>query len=133
MKSLSIFRCGLVGLFLCSFFLLSSCEGGVGGNAPSSVAGKTMEIRNDEGSLRWTFNFSSNSSASFYMYGYADQPWRCSSIEYKKTGSESATLQIKGAYLDGYRMDGTEDYNYSLIFTSPNQGIVNSRYTFTLF
>ena len=124
---------GFVGLLLCFVVCLSSCEGGgIGGNAPKSVAGKTMEIQNDEGNLLWTIKFSSNSSASIELSS-SHISYSYSSISYKKTGSESATLQIKEAYEDGYRMYGTEDINYSLIFTSPNQGIANSRYTFTLF
>ena len=127
---LSKYYFGVVGLLLCSALFFSSCEGGVGGNAPSSVAGKTMEIRwLDDGHLWGTIKFSSNTSAEITLW---DGAYKYSSLEYKKTGSESATLRISG--LDSKDYPGyPEDYNYSLIFASPNQGVANGRCTFTLF
>lgn len=120
---------GIVGLLLYSAMFFSSCEGGVSGNAPSNVAGKTIEILGSEGDPLYTISFSSNTSAKItYLY---DVKGTYSSIKYKKTGAESATIQIKGLTCEDWFKN--IDENLSLIFASPNQGIVNSRWSFTIF
>ena len=113
---------------LCSMLFMTSCEGGDSGTAPKNVAGKTMKIS------VYTISFTSNTSATI-MYNYTDGPQRISysSITYKKTGSYSATLQITG--MPNHKWGGGDymDENFSLIFTSPNQGTYNNYDTFTIF
>lgn len=123
--------CGLFSVLFCSILFLTSCEGGgVGGDAPSNVAGKTLKLYGSDGNWDEIIVFSSNTSASIEnVYG---QKSYYSSLQYKKTGSVSATLMIKGRYQEGFPEDSW-DSDYSLVFTSPNQGIWNNKYTFTLF
>ncbi len=120
----------LVSLFMMLGF--TSCEGdSMGGNAPKSVAGKTLKFYY-EGSRGFTIEFSSNTSARIYNFDSSE--YRCSSIEYKKTGPNTATLQMRG--VDSIEYPGyPEDYNYSLIFISPNQGTAGASglRTFELF
>lgn len=122
----SIFSIVLIGLLLGSLMLLSSCEGGLGGDAPKNVAGKTMKIDG------WKIEFTSNTGGKITCgKGYH------ASIQYNKTGANTATLKmtnVGATYWDGrYVSESYGDFNYSLVFTSPNQGIWNSQGTFTLF
>ena len=121
-----------IGGFLCMFFLLgsmlflSSCENS-SGYAPKNISGKTMRMNfMDDGTFMWEIRFSSNSSAT--IKGPFDEEV-CKSIQYEKTGSNSATIQMSVEYYGK-----TNNYNYSLIFISPNEGTANvGTYRFTLF
>ena len=122
---LSKYCFGVVGLLLCSALFFTSCEkngeGGAGSNAPSSVAGKTITFIHPEGYVWVTIEFSSNTSGKIDGGNLS-----YSSLQYKKTGSSSAAVQV-----EGYEGWINPNRNFSLTFSSPNQGVFSSTGTST--
>lgn len=106
--------------------LLSSCnENGASTYAPSNVAGKTMTIHGTGvGTIH--IAFTSNSSARITRNDGESKSF--SSISYRKTNPNAATVRINGIFIDFGSSSATEDENLSLIFTSSSQGIVNGTY-----
>lgn len=143
-KLIKLFYVGLVILFIVPM-LLTSCQsnGLEGGNAPKDVSGMTMTMIDSEGDHWLTIHFHSNTSATLdKKYGW-NEKYSYTSLQYKKTGLETATLKIKGmkmyGYADGEYWEHVEgDKDYSFVFISPNEGtvkgnIANGLGMFTLF
>lgn len=96
------------------------------GYAPSSVAGKTITINGtNAGTIR--IAFSSNNSARITRNDGSSLSF--SSVSYSRTSSSSATIRINGIYINFGSSSATDDDNLSLVFSSPNQGIVNGSYS----
>ena len=113
-----------MGLVLGACLLLTSCED-TSGIAPNNLKGMTMNISG------YKITFSSNTEARIQPFDDDRNEYPCASIEYKKTGPASATLKIDHIEVKGYDYEysrenydlGWESYNFSLIFSSPNEGI----------
>lgn len=139
MKKLThLWSIGLISLMFLLMLLITSCEGNdVNSMAPSNVTGKTMTIYDEDVDAIYIIYFSSNTSASItYGPAYGGGKLAFSSIQYKKSGYNSALLQISGAYRQGSTNITPSNINISLIFLSPNQGAAtgDDRYvSFTLF
>ena len=113
-----------MGLALGACLLFTSCED-TSGIAPNNLKGMTMNISG------YKITFSSNTEARIQPFDDDRNEYPCASIEYKKTGPASGTLKIDHIEVKGYDYEysrenydlGWESYNFSLIFSSPNEGI----------
>ena len=125
-KKISLLLMITLGVVI-SLFMSSCKENGVGtGYAPSSVAGKTITINGtNAGTIR--IAFSSNNSARITRNDGSSLSF--SSVSYSRTSSSSATIRINGIYINFGSSSATDDDNLSLVFSSPNQGIVNGSYS----
>ena len=118
----------LIALYTAISLFITSCNGKdvSSSYAPSNVAGKTITI-NGLNASTIHIAFSSNNSARIMRNDGSSLT--ISSVSYKKTGATSAIIQIKGIYRNFGYIYAIDDENLSLIFTSPNQGIVNGTYS----
>lgn len=125
-KLFCTYRVGLFCMMLCSMFILASCNGGgVSGNAPKDVKGKTFNLINKSGKHIWTIEFSSNSSARVTRL-FDHEKEAPTNASYQKTGDDSALLQL-------LYFDGSIYSEFSLLFASPNQGAATGNSTGTTF
>ena len=115
----------VIGILVCLFMISCDNNNVSTGYAPSNVSGKTMTINGTSAGIIH-IHFTSNYSATITRNDGKSLTF--SSISYKKTSSNAATVHINGIYINFGSSSATDNENLSLFFTSNTQGIVNGSY-----